>query len=294
MSNKVLPTLFPSSIPAVKFNLTAQEGFVKGRGVIFEHWAAIPSPIGMKEKGDIRRPEMLDTVSSNGFIYKKVGEFTGVIVNNARKEDRIEGGIYDNSEARLVLPKFYNDRHPSKTKPILFVPGDRIYAKDIELKVDNYQRVEYNPNGVDYLQFPAKEVSFLIDSLNNEFICGINYSVDKDGNIVWMDGKKNPGVDPDTSKGRIYGIRYTYQAFWYVSRLLNEIRITNTATNEDPARMPYQVMIQREYVYHNQTKSQSTETIKECDKPSRENQAPIESIDTNKYDIQVDTKNFKT
>ena len=37
--------------PEIKFNLDAQEKFAKSRGVVFEHFAAIPSPIGLKDRG---------------------------------------------------------------------------------------------------------------------------------------------------------------------------------------------------------------------------------------------------
>jgi hypothetical protein len=284
------PPLFPNLIPNVQFNLNAQELFVKDHGIIFEHFAALPSPIGLKDRGEYRRSDALDVISSNGFIYKKVGEFTGIIVNNSSKQDKVEGGVFDNSVARLVLPKFYNDQHPSKTKEISLLPGDRVYAKGIELKVDNYQRVQQNPTGQDYLQFPAKDVSMIVDSQNNDYTHGINYQISKDGNICWIDGKKSPGIDPDTGNGRVYSIRYTYLAFWYVSQLINEIRVTNNGSNQSPARMPYQVQIQREYVYHNQVRSENVENTK---KTERTIEKPTETIDPNKYDIKVNIDNFK-
>jgi hypothetical protein len=52
-------------------------------------------------------------------------------------------------------------------------------------------------------------------------------------------------------------------------------------------------MIQREYVYHNQIKGQNTEIVKKKDETDRTVQAPIESIDPNGYDLQVDMKNYK-
>lgn len=278
----------PDIIPEVKFNLEAQEQFAKSRGVIFEHWSAVPSPIGLKDRGDIRRPDSLDTIESNGFIYKKVGEFVGTIVGNSKTHKEIEGGMFDNSTARLVIPKYYNE--PCKEE-ISLLPGDRIYAKGIELKVDNYQRAQYNPKSSDFLQFPAMCVKYLVDSNNIEYKEGVHFKINSAGNVKWLQGKKNPGIDPETGKGRIYSIRYTYLAFWYVQQIINEIRITNTDTAEDPARLPYHVVIQREYVYHNKTRGDAKDTNLETH-DKRTNKEPKEDIDPNKFDVKVDIRNF--
>jgi hypothetical protein len=290
MSDKKLA--IPSGIPEIKFNLDTQEQFVKGRGIILEHWAAIPSPIGMKDKGEYRRPDSLDTMSSNGMIYKKIGEFTGVIVGNSKSHHDIDGGVMDNSTARLILPKTYDVCcYPDKTD-ISLLPGDRVYPKQIEVKVPNYQKMEYNPKGVDYAQFPISCVEFLIDSTGEEFKEGVHFTINKDGNVKWA-AEKTPGIDPDTGKGRVYGIRYKYLAFWYVERLLNEVRITNTDTSNEPARMPYQAMICREYVFHNKNRGEAGEgnPVNTIDK--RTAPEPTENIDPNKYQIKVNINNFE-
>jgi hypothetical protein len=269
----------PDQIPDVKFNLKSQEQFINDHGVIFEHWAAIPSPIGLKDRGEYRRPDTLDTFSSNGFIYRKIGEFTGIITSNQKDMKAIEGGLYDSSMARLIMPKFYLDNG----KEIKLLPGDRIYAKHIELKVDNYQRVNYNQErGIDLLQFPAKDVSLLLDSTNTEYVYGIDFKLDGEGNVQWI--KRNPGIDPETGDGRVYSIRYTYLAFWYVYQLLNEIRITNETVNKTPERMPYHVIIQREYVYHNRANASKQNTVKNSD---RKVSKPTENIEPDQFEVKV-------
>jgi hypothetical protein len=279
----------PDIIPEIKFNLDTQEKFGNARGVVFEHWSAIPSPIGLKDRGDYRRPDSLDTVSENGFIYKKVGCFVGTIIGNSHQNNSTvaEAGIFDNSTARIVIPRFYKDTE----KSISLLPGDRIYAKDIELGVENYQRAQYNPKSSDYLQFPAKCVSQLMDSKGISYEQGKNFTISENGNIRWIAGKDNPGIDPETGKGRIYSIRYEYIAFWYIQQLINEIRITNNNGAEDPARMPYHAAIQREYVYHNKNRGDKAETNEKTE-TSRTNEEPKESIEPNSPQVKVDIRNF--
>ena len=288
----------PNIIPNVKFNLEAQEQFGNARGIRFEHWSAIPSPIGLKDRGDYRRSDTLDTISENGFIYEKVGCFVATIVGNSHSNQQgvAEAGIYDNSTARIVIPKFYSDQPDREIK---LLPGDRVYAAQIELKVENYQRAEYTPTSSDFLQFPAKKVSRLVDSQGISYKQNKHFRINKDGNIKWIAGQKNPGIDPDTGKGRVYSIRYEYIAFWYVQQLVNEIRVTNTEDADTPQRMPYHAVVQREYVYHKRVRgSDGSKGQGAEDKPSkknitsRTNKEPEEKLDQNSPKVRVDIRNF--
>lgn len=284
--------VLPDVIPDIKFNLEAQEQFGQDKGIILEHWAAIPSTIGQKDRGDLRRPDSLDTIAENGFIYKKIGEFVGTILGNSKKQKHDEGGIMDNSVARLMMPKNYAEHCAAAGKEIALLPGDRLYAKQIELKVPNYQKVEFKPKHTDTLQFPAKSVVFLKDSNNIEYTEGVHFMLTDEGDIKWIDGKDNPGIDPETGKGRLYGVRYMYVAFWYVQQLLNEIRVTNTSDSSAPARLPYHAVIQREYVYHQKNRGDKKDTNVKNETP-RTQDAPTEVLDPNEFEIKVDVRDFE-
>jgi len=288
----------PVELEQISFNMDKQDQFVKSHGVCFLHYRAMPSPIGLKDRGEYRRSDSLDTISENGFIYKQSGEFQGVVLGNSKQKQQVEGGLYDYSEARLTLPRFYNeDAEDAAGERIHLVQGDRLYLKNVkkeEKDVVNYQRVEYNPNGVDFLQFPATKVEFLMDSQGNEYKYGVHYKIDKNGNLSWFKSKKNPGIDPDTGKGRVYSIRYRYEAHWYVSAVINELRIGNVTSGGErkESRMGYQVMIQREYVYHNRQNGDSKDTSNET-KTDRTRQKQEEEIDPNGYQVKVNVNSFE-
>ena len=284
--------VLPDGIPDVKFNLEAQEQFGNDKGIVLEHWAAMPSTIGKKDRGDLRRPDALDTISENGYIYKKVGEFVGTILGNTKKNDQTEGGIMDHSVARLMMPRMYQSTCDGKHKDIALLPGDRLYAKQIELRVPNYQEAEYRPRSTDTLQFPAKCVMMLQDSRGIDYTEGVEFKVSDQGDIEWLDGKNNPGIDPETGKGRIYGIRYMYIAFWYVQQLLNEIRITNTSDSSAPARLPYHAVIQREYVYHQKNRGDKKDSNIKNETPRTQDE-PTEVLNPNEFEIKVDVKDFE-
>lgn len=244
----------PKDLFQVTMDLAKNDDLITQRGVEFEHWVAIPSPIGLKDRGDYRRSDEYDTVTSNGMIYKKAGCFTAAIVSNSKRKRANEGGLVDYSVARLLVPRYYNKNATADGNEIHLAPGDRVFVKDIEVLVSNYQRMQYNSGGLDRAQFPIKDVEYLIDSQNREFKCGYHFKIE-DGHIKWIDGRDNPGIDADTGKGRIYSIRYKYNAHWYITEIPNEVRVIQ-GTNDDgercPERMPYSAVIQREYVYYNQ------------------------------------------
>lgn len=282
MSDKKV--VLPDLIPNIGFNLNSQELFANNRGIVIEHWSAIPSPIGLKDRGGYRRSGQIDTFSENGFLYEKTGEFVGTIVGNSRNNGSTDANnIFDQSSARLIMPKFYQ----GSEEEISLLPGDRLYAKDISLKVDNFQRVQYNPEGEDYLQFPAEKVTILVDANNVRYKQDEDFVISDNGNIKWTN--RNPNIDIDTNEGTIYSIRYKYIAYWYVAQLVNEIRVTNDSDASSPQRMPYQAMIQREYVYHNKNNSQE----KAGQDSSREIQQPTEGLLPEQYDVKVDINDFE-
>jgi hypothetical protein len=132
----------------------------------------------------------------------------------------------------------------------------------------------------------------LRDSNNNSYKEGWDFKIDKDGNIQWIEGKRNPGIDTDTGLGRIYSIRYTYLAHWYIVDLINEVRVTNDGEG-NPVRMPYHATIQREYVYRDKNKASSTQVLQPKTEINRINQQPDEKLDDNEYDVKVEISDFK-
>jgi hypothetical protein len=281
------------------FDLDRLEDFVVGLGVEFLHYKGVPSPIGQNDRGSYRRSDGVDTITSNGMIYSLAGKFTAVMTDNSRsrKRDQTGAGMLDPSESKLVMPRFYNNEQGlAAGKRIYLSPGDRIYVADptVDVLVSNPQKMDYQ-DGIDNVpMFAIVEMEVpVIDSRGYEYRQGVDYEITKDGNIQWVSGGSNPGIDPDTGKGRVYSVRYLYRAYWYITILLKEVRVTNVTENGErtPERMPYHAIAQREYVFHNQNRGDSTNQLKPKD-PKRVDKAPIEPINPSKYAIPVEMSSF--
>jgi hypothetical protein len=282
------------------FDLNRLDNFVKGLGVQWLHYKAMPSPIGQKDRGDYRRSDGVDTITSNGMIYTFAGKFTAAITDNSRERKWSGAGPLDPSQGLLVMPRFYDTNTPDPQNPNCFCPGDRIYLMPgdrlyvadprADVKVSNAHKMDYNPDGFDQPMFAIEKLEVpIIDSQNIEYKEGIDFCITKDGNISWIPGGNSPGVDPTTGKGRTYSVRYLYRAYYYIAELLKELRITNiTIDNERiPERAAYHPLVQREYIYHNQNRGDRTNQLIPKDQ-KRVAPEPVESTNPAKYSIPVD------
>lgn len=285
-----------SPFTQLSFDLKKQDAFVTSLAVDFIHYKAMPSPVGKKDRGDYRRNDGVDTITSNGMVYRCAGIFSATMVDNQRNQKKADISTLDPSKSRLILPRFYNKDgfkgDQSDGKRIYLAPGDRVYIADpkADVKVANYQEVDYEEGIDNEIMFPIVELDGpIIDSRNIEYVPNVDFLVTCEGNIRWLPGGKNPGIDPTTGKGRVYSIRYLYKAFWYVTEIPKEVRVTNVTTGgtRSPERMAYHAVITREYIYHNQNKGDATNQLKSKD-PKREQSPPVQSITPNKFVIPVD------
>jgi hypothetical protein len=260
----------------------------------------MPSPIGLKDRGDYRR-DGLDALTSNGMLYIYAGTFSGCETDNTTDKKRTDGGIVDPSVSRLIMPRFYNK---TKSQPgvintaaeddgnrIYLAPGDRIYVSDptANVLVSNYQKMTYEKaDNVPMFPIVSMEVP-IIDSQNIQYVQDLDYCITKDGNVSWADGGRNPGIDPQTGQGRVYSVRYLYKAFHYVISLPKEVRMSNVTEGgaRVPERMAYYAVIQREYLFHSQNRPDpKNESASKT--PQRAVQEPLKSIIPGPGAISVD------
>lgn len=282
------------------FSLIHDDSFVTSQGVDYSHWKAMPSPIGLKDRGDYRR-DGLDVLTSNGMLYICAGIFTGCEVENTTDKKRTEGGTVDPSVSRLILPRFYNKTKSVagsvNTAPvddgsrIYLANGDRLYVSDpnANVSVSNYQKMTFEI-GDNVPMFPIISLEVpIIDSRNIQYTQGLDFCITGDGNIRWLSGGKSPGIDPETGKGRVYSVRYLYKAFHYVVSVPKEVRMSNVTEGgvRVPERMAYYAVIQREYIYHSQNRGDPKNTSN-SPTSNRAVQEPLDTIKPGPGSISVD------
>jgi hypothetical protein len=229
------------------FDKDAFDSLIRGQGIKVVHYRAIPDPTGMAAIGDVHAVQS-KRQSSDGFIYKEVGEmFVWFSANSSDWGIEVEG-MTKHDTAVITVPHKYEN---CPDKDVILAPYDRFYLKDIEVRVVAMQYVEANTTGIDKLQYPASCVEHLIDADGKEYLEGINFQLTPEGFIKWI-SQDRPGFNEKTSRGTIYSIRYRYTPYFVIARLLHEVRVsqvTNPLTfDRNLERMPFQALIIREHV----------------------------------------------
>ena len=94
--------------------------------------------------------------------------------------------------------------------------------------------------------YPALAVHLLVDSDGVPYLQGQDFVLDH-GDIAWQ-----PGRGP--AAGKVYSTWYEYQPYWYVDRLVHEIRVVPTRdfvnTHQIRSeRLSFAAILNREYVH---------------------------------------------
>lgn len=286
------------------FDLNRLDAFSKGLGTTWYHWKSTISPIGLNSRGDYRRNET-DVITSNGYVYDLAGKFTAVLTGNQKDQRRpAEGAVIDVSQGNLVMPRFYDPYTPPSIgdcdcvatpegKRIYLAVGDRLYNDPTaDTLVVGKEMLQFSYDSLGIPMFPIRAMDGpIVDSRGIRYKQNIDFNIDNWGNIAWIEGRPNPGIDESTGSGRTYSIRYLYRAFYYVTSLLREVRVTDVTVGNvrKSERMPYYVQLTREYIYHSVNNSNELNKPKNPAVANRQVPAPIETINTPDGIVRVET-----
>lgn len=221
------------------------DGVIDGQGIQFEHWRAMPCPIGKEDPYDSRKVHECSIGCSNGFLYMLAGDITAVFTGNSKSIQALDTGLVTGASAQLTLPRLY-DNDP--TKEVAVAPFDRLFLKQNVGTVIATELFEHNIGGKDRLKYQAVAVEHLMDSHGKQYAQNEDFYL-AGGQLEWR-GTRRPAMNPETRKGEVCAIRYRYIPFWYIDRLLHEIRILRNGYGVE--RAPMSVLIQREYFFESE------------------------------------------
>jgi hypothetical protein len=247
-----VPSIFDGGIvlpnEVVGMDLEAFDNVVRGKGVPCIHHRAMKCPVGMIDQDDIRKPHADHIGCSNGMLYTPIGRVTVTMTSNSTELRNLDMGFYDGSSCLATFPRFY-DSDPNKR--VIIRPYDRIYFEQEEdMFVGTWEVTARRLDGRDdQMEFPIVQVENLVDSSGTKYKQGIDFDL-SGGNIKWRDNK-----GPEL--GTVYSVWFLHVPFYYVDRLIHEIRLFPTRNFVDPSqlkmtRLGSGAVLQREYVYRTQ------------------------------------------
>jgi hypothetical protein len=227
----------------VSIDLDAQDKFIVSNGIKMQHYRSIPCPVGTTDVMDSRGGHEAHPNCSNGHIYEFAGTVTPLFTSNPASMQLTDLGLLDGSVVNVTFPRYYDD---GKTE-IYIQSFDRFYICDCVVLSIGSQKVEAHITGLDKVNYNAVSIESIYDENGIKYADG-DYAV-VDGKIKWVG--KRPGFNQELNRGVIYSVRYRYTPFYYVNRLMHEIRIINKidfkTQKKTSQRAPYQAHLAREY-----------------------------------------------
>lgn len=260
LAPKVQNISFPSAT-SVAFDLQAFLDAINAHGLRFIHYRGMRNPVGIIDKYDSRRPNLDTPLAVNGMYYTKGGLVVGLCLGNTKETKSSDSGIVDSSTAQFTPLSEYVDTG----KRVFLAPYDRLYLEEETVLVSRHELVEASPTGVDKPKFPPIEVLDCVDSRGNVYHQCSDFDVTPHGYIEWKD--RRPGQEIDTGKGVVYSIRYVYRPYWYVARLIHEIRMVQQVEYMTGERKMFQApqsaLIQREFFFEDEAADSGTRAAEE-------------------------------
>lgn len=238
----------------VSFDVEAFDDALEDHGITFDHYKAFPCPDGLIDLGDFRAPHPDHSGCEGGFIYRKAGEVTLLFMGNSKEKKPDDMGYWDGSSAQVTVPRFYNDQ---PEKRVIFAPFDRLYCREF-LPVETWQKFQCGDGQRERLKYAVQDIVYLRDARGKEYTPGVDVRV-ANGRIEWI-GSAKPMPDVDMgdgyngigkTKGVVCGCRYTYLPYYYVGRVLHELRVAKAPDADGQRvvqRMPQAVLIHREFI----------------------------------------------
>jgi hypothetical protein len=229
---------FDSPWEAVIPSLDAENNFISGLGILFDHYIAIPNVLWEDTQGDIRRSfgeeggnqfglDQKFAFIENNFVYKYAGQVWGIFQGNTKDFRDLANGLYSESGAFVTFNRYYRncDKYITMAefdKLIPSVSGEQFFSV-------NWEKTVANSVGRNRLQYRAVKITNVIDTRGVEYVEGKDF-VNDCGDLVWLNtpDASRPGINPKTGKGYLIAVRYTYKPWFYVKFLAHDVRISRS------------------------------------------------------------------
>ncbi len=240
----------PLTGEAIYQSLQAFDANIRASGIKMKHFTALPCPVGRISKDDsLNKIHNDHSGCFNGHIYQFAGVVAMLFTGNGRHPRYEEGQTLAGSNVQATVPTTYDDSNV----PVIVAPWDLFRFDEPPYSVPQWEMVDSHEGGRDRLKYPAVSVLRVMDNRGLSYTSA-DYRVDAEtGELVWT-GQHRPGIDPDTGKGRLNSVRYTYNPFYYCSGLNHEVRILPvvdpTTGERSMAQAPRTISLERETTFH--------------------------------------------
>lgn len=240
--NSPMPLYLPDpSIKGVSFDQLLNQ-----RGIRFMHSKAVPCPNILTVDNNAHLPNC-EFCDDSGILYYGDTEMWGVFSGNSIEKTFEAHGVWEVGTAVVTFPT-----EDAQGNQIDFNTYDRLVIPDFTVRMWEMKEYEPRTGSVQELRYPIQKVEFacsIKDGVQRFFTQGEDFTINSDGQIVWVDGKE-PSYNSDTGHGEVIIWSFYAHPVYIVVQSLRELRITQELVDgvKVARRLPQQVLVRRDFM----------------------------------------------
>jgi hypothetical protein len=129
---------------------------------------------------------------------------------------------------------------------------DRLRIPDFTVRMWELKEYEPRPGNIQALRYPVEKIDYataIVSGVQVFYKLGIDFNIDADGNVVWIDGKE-PDYNSDTGHGQPVTWVFYAEPVYYVVQTLRELRITQELIQgqKTARRLPQSILVKRDFL----------------------------------------------
>lgn len=246
------PVSTPSGMPMYNPDPSIQgsnfDQMLQNRGVRFIHEKATPCPNILTLDSNAHQPNCT-FCDNNGFQFYTSKEIFGIFSGNSIQKTFEAHGVWEIGTAVITFPTEYADGTEAD-----FNSFDKLTLPDFTVRLWELKEYEPRPGNIQSLRYPIQKVDYVSSVLRNGtvnkiYTPGIDFNINSDGNIVWVDGRQ-PHYDSHSQHGEVLTWSFYAKPVYLVVQTLRELRITQELVNGQKVarRLPQQILVKRDFL----------------------------------------------
>ncbi len=237
-----MPPLLPDpSILGVSF-----DQLLNNRGIRMLHSKAAPCPNIQTVDDNAHQPNC-PFCDNNGFLHYDEKEIWATFGGNSIQKTFEAHGVWEIGMATVTAPTEYPDGSEAD-----FNTYDRLRIPDYTVRMWELKEYEPRSGNIQVLRYPVQKVDYataIVDNVQVFYTVGVDFNIDVDGNIVWIEGRQ-PYYNPDTQHGTPITWSFYAEPVYYVVQTLRELRITQELIQGEKVarRLPQNILVKRDFL----------------------------------------------
>ena len=246
MSPLSTPSPMPLWLPDPSIKGASFDQLLNQRGIRFVHHKAIPCMNVESTAFQAHQPDC-PFCDDSGIIYYDSKEIWGVFSGNSIEKTFEAHGVWEVGTAVVTLPTEYADGTQAD-----FNTYDRLELPDFTVRLWELKGYEPRDGNTQQLRYPIEKVEYassITDGVQKFYYIGIDFNIDSNGDVVWIDGRQ-PFFNSAIDRGEVIGWAYFAKPVYVVLQSLRELRITQELVNgvKTSKRLPMQILVRRDFM----------------------------------------------